>query len=224
MNMNESKPAKLTEGQQKVLDYILMRQHQDGISPSTREIQKALNLGSQNSALQFLASLKRKGAIRSLPGKARGIAAIVPPISLKLREDGRPLFIDVPIRGEITAGLPVDAPPQVGDVLPVHAVSMGLTAASKPFALRVHGDSMTGACIRSGDYVVLDATREARPGDVVAALLDGETTLKRYVVCGGRPFLKAENVAYPDLTPVRELEIQGVMVGLVRGQSCNVEK
>jgi len=55
-------------------------------------------------------------------------------------------------------------------------------------------------------------------GDIVAALIDGETTLKRYVVERGRPYLKAENPRYPDLVPARELKIQGVMVSLVRKQ------
>ncbi len=74
---------------------------------------------------------------------------------------------------------------------------------------------MTGANILDGDIVVLEI-REPRSGDVVAALIDGETTLKRYLLKGPQPFLKAENPVYPDLLPARELIVQGVMVALVR--------
>ena len=87
------------------------------------------------------------------------------------------------------------------------------------FALRVRGDSMIGAHILDGDIVILEDTKEVHDGDIVAALIDGETTLKRYVVEHGRPYFKAENPRYPDLIPARELKIQGVMVSLVRKQS-----
>ena len=74
---------------------------------------------------------------------------------------------------------------------------------------------MIDAHIVSGDCVILEL-REPRRGDVVAALIDGETTLKRYVIKAGLPYLQAENELYPDLVPVRELVIQGVMVALLR--------
>jgi repressor LexA len=86
------------------------------------------------------------------------------------------------------------------------------------FALRVRGDSMTGAHILDGDIVILENSKEAQDGHIVAALIDGETTLKRYVMEHGRPYLRAENPSYPDLIPARELKIQGVMVSLVRKQ------
>ena len=77
---------------------------------------------------------------------------------------------------------------------------------------------MIGAHILDGDIVILEDEKEARAGDIVAALIDGETTLKRYVTDRGRPYLKAENPLFPDLVPARELRIQGVMVSLVRKQ------
>jgi len=85
----------------------------------------------------------------------------------------------------------------------------------KTFALRVRGDSMIDAHICSGDTVILEV-REPRKGDIVAALIDGETTLKRFVFENGQPYLHAENEDYPDLIPARELIIQGVMVALLR--------
>ncbi len=77
---------------------------------------------------------------------------------------------------------------------------------------------MIGAHILDGDIVILEDTKEVQNGDIVAALIDGETSLKRYVVEHGRPYLKAENPRYPDLVPARELKIQGVMVSLIRKQ------
>ena len=74
---------------------------------------------------------------------------------------------------------------------------------------------MIGALIGDGDLVILEI-REPRPKDIVAALIDGESTLKRYVVKDSQPFLQAENPEFPDLLPARELLIQGVMIGLIR--------
>ena len=71
------------------------------------------------------------------------------------------------------------------------------------------------AHICDGDTAVLEF-REPRKGDIVAALIDGETTLKRFVVKNGKPFLKAENESYPDLIPAQELVVQGVLVAIVR--------
>jgi repressor LexA len=89
----------------------------------------------------------------------------------------------------------------------------------RTFALRVRGDSMINAHILDGDIVILEDRKNAQNGDIVAALIDGETTLKRYVVERGRPYLKAENPDYPDLRPARELKVQGVMTSLIRKQA-----
>ncbi len=78
---------------------------------------------------------------------------------------------------------------------------------------------MIDAHILDGDIVIMEDRKEVRNGDIVAALIDGETTLKRYVTDHGRPYLKAENPMYPNLIPARELRIQGVMVSLVRKQA-----
>ena len=89
---------------------------------------------------------------------------------------------------------------------------------TKTFALKVRGESMVDAHICDGDTVVLEF-REPRNGDVVAALIDGETTLKRYIKKAGEPaYLQAENELFPDLIPARELVIQGVMVALLEMQ------
>ena len=80
---------------------------------------------------------------------------------------------------------------------------------------------MIDAHILDGDIVIMEDRKEARSGDIVAALIDGETTLKRYVMEHGRPYLKAENPLFPSLVPARELRIQGVMVSLFRKQGVS---
>ena len=83
---------------------------------------------------------------------------------------------------------------------------------------------MIGAHILDGDIVVLEDRKDVRNGDIVAALIDGETTLKRYITEHGRPYLKAENPLYPNLVPARELRIQGVLVSLVRKMAVSRRK
>ncbi len=91
----------------------------------------------------------------------------------------------------------------------------GVESRAEVFAVRVQGDSMIGAQIADGDTVLLQK-RIPKNGEIVAALIDGESTLKRYFLDHGKPFLKAENPLYPDLLPAVELVIQGVMIGLLR--------
>ena len=212
----------LTDRQRQVLDFIVEHQRRTGLPPTLREVQRGLGMSSQNSAVQFVQALKKKGVLQTLPGMARGILPSAPaPMPSAKRPDGRPLFIDVPLRGDIQAGLAVDACPQAGVTLPVHAASMGLTDRSQPFALRARGASMIGKGILDGDLIVLDAAREPRSGDVVAALLDGESTLKTLVKQGKKTFLKAENPDFATMLPTRDLLVQGVMVGLIRAHSDN---
>jgi len=91
-----------------------------------------------------------------------------------------------------------------------------LRAGPRSFALRVRGCSMIGAEIYDGDIVVGEFTPEARPGAIVVALIDGESTLKRWVLRGGRPLLISENPNRPDPVPLSELVIQGVVHTVVR--------
>lgn len=123
--------------------------------------------------------------------------------------------VNVPLLGSIVAGRAEVQEAQQDGCLTVDPETMRLPKNARTFSLQVRGDSMTGAGILDGDMVVMEF-REARHGDIVAALIDGETTLKRYLVQNGVPYLRAANRKYPDLIPASELVIQGVMVGLLR--------
>lgn len=199
---------KLTARQQEILDYLQSVHRQSGIMPSTREIQEHFGFASQTAAVSHLRALEKKGAIIKRDRKAR---------SLQLADaaDREPI-VDVPIYGAIPAGYADDTKPETEGTLSVDVRSMGLSERSKAYALKVRGESMIDAHIMDGDHVVLEY-REPRDQDIVAALIDGETTLKRFVSNGRKPYLKAENEMFPDLYPAQELLIQGVMVGLVRG-------
>lgn len=197
----------LTDKQQAVLDFLKSEHRKTGLIPSTREIQAHFGFASQTAAMSHLRALERKEAVIRLPGKAR---AVMFPDEMDREE-----IIDIPVYGSIAAGMAEDQVQDQESCLSIDISSLGLRGNSKTFALKVRGESMIDAHICDGDTVVLEF-REPRDGDIVAALIDGETTLKRYLVNRGKPYLQAENELYPDLIPARELIIQGVMVGLLR--------
>lgn len=197
----------LTDRQQQVLDFIHAHQRQHGVSPSLREIQAHFGLASPFGIKRHVDALTAKGALRRLDGVARGL---LPPSHPR-----RGALAEIPLFGTIPAGSPTAAEQEPDSYISVDTATLGVRANARLFALRVRGDSMIDASILDRDIVFL-AARDPRPREIVAALIDGESTLKRYLVEHGRPFLRAENPRYPDLIPAQELVIQGVMVGLLR--------
>jgi repressor LexA len=124
--------------------------------------------------------------------------------------------VTIPIYGAITAGLPGDATQEIEGCLLIDVNSLGIKPTARTFGLRVQGDSMVGKHIMNGDVVVIEHGVQPRPGDVVAALIDGQVTLKTFLMQRGKPYLRAENPKYPNLIPQEELQIQGGMMALVR--------
>ena len=197
----------LTGRQQQLLDFIRDQQRSTGFTPSTREIQGHFGFGSQTAVMDHLRAMERKGVLERQPGKAR---------SILLAETGhRSPIVDIPLYGTIPAGMPADQQQQSDGCISIDLESIRVPRGAKVFALKVRGDSMVNAGILENDTVVLEL-KEPRDRDVVAALIDGETTLKRYFVQKGKPFLHAENPKYPDLIPACELVVQGVMIALLR--------
>ncbi len=197
----------LTNRQQEILDYLRKEQRETGLMPSTRDIQHAFKFASQTAAMSHLRALERKGAIQRIRGKAR---AVIFPEELDRGE-----ILDIPIYGSIAAGMAQDVEQEKQGCISIDITALGIPRHTRTFALKVRGDSMIDAHICSGDTVILEF-REPRKGDIVAALIDGETTLKRFVIEKGKPFLRAENPDFPDLIPARELIIQGVLIALLR--------
>jgi repressor LexA len=196
-----------SNSQQMVLAFIEQYQDENQRPPTIREIQDHCGFKSPRAVSYILEKLE---AARLIIRRAhsRGVqltkgSAISSGVQL-------PLFASIP------AGLPDqfeggEAP----EMLRFIPTTLGISNPGKAFAVRVRGDSMIDAGIFSGDIVVLEH-KEARPGDIVAALIDGENTLKRLVKDGGRVYLKAENENYPNLDPVEKLDIQGVVVSVLR--------
>ena len=198
----------LTERQKGILEFIQSEQREKGITPSTREIQHHFGFASQTSVMQYLDTLERKGFLDRHARKAR---ALITPVQ-KVR------ITDIPIYGQIPAGMATPTEQSIEGHVSLDIGSVNASKNGRTFALRVRGDSMIDAHILDGDIVILEDRKDVQNGDIVAALIDGETTLKRYVTEHGRPYLKAENPLYPNLVPARELRIQGVMVSLIRKQ------
>jgi len=197
----------LTKRQKEILDFLHTASRTTGLMPSTREIQHHFGFASQTAAMSHLRALEKKGVIQRLPGKAR---AVIFPEELD-REEIR----DIPVYGRIAAGFAEGSQQEPDGCLSIDIASLGSSGNNETFALKVRGESMIDAHICDGDTVVLEK-REPRNGEVVAALIDGETTLKRYVSEKGKTYLRAENSDFPDLIPVEELIIQGVMIALLR--------
>jgi repressor LexA len=204
----------LTSGQKNVLDFIQSEQQHKGLTPSTREIQQHFGFASQTSVMQYIGALERKGLLERHARKARGLVTSA----------HKTKVIDIPIYGEIPAGMATLIEQNIEGHLALDLGSVNASRSNRTFALRVRGDSMIDAHILDGDVVILEDRQTAENGDIVAALIDGETTLKRYVMERGRPYLKAENPRFPNLIPARELRIQGVMVSLVRKQPVSRRK
>jgi repressor LexA len=202
----------LTYRQQQVLNYIQVHQQQKGIVPTLREIARHFSFRSMTAAVDHVRVLQRKGYLAHEPRRARSLRLLSETASLD-----RPL-VRMPVFGSIPAGFADERRQEpIREVL-VDLAGLGIHPKGKAFAVEVRGDSMIGRHILEGDQVILDAGRTPRHGDVVAALVEGQSTLKTFIIENGRPSLRAENPLYPKIIPLGELVIQGVMVGLIRKQ------
>ena len=178
--------------------------------PTMQEIATHFGFRSPNAVTEHLRLMRKKGVIASEPGKARSLRIVSP--LLKLRS----LVQDIPLYGTIPAGLAEPREQNAEGCVSVDVNSVGYKPTKNAFALRVSGESMIGRHILDGDVVILEHGPDPRNGDIVAALIDGECTLKTYVVKANKPYLKAENPKFPNLIPAQELVIQGVFRALIR--------
>jgi repressor LexA len=200
----------LTRRQQQVLDFIQACLHENGVAPTLREIARHFGFRSMTAAADHVRALRRKQVLAHQPRRARAHGIISRFQTL------RHPVADIPVFGSIPAGFADARAQEAIGCISVDVGSLGLRPSAQAFALQVRGDSMIGKHILDGDYVIVDGSRTPRAGDVVAALIDNESTLKTLVIEKGKPFLRSENPRFPKLLPATELTIQGVMVGLVR--------
>lgn len=207
----------LTERQHKVLDYIEGHLEDNGYWPSIREIQSAFGFKSTNAVIGHLKALEKKQYITRMPGQARAYKIMAVPGHVSSIRKTPSNVLTLTIYGSIAAGYPDRVEPgEAIGTLQIDIQNSKVQNTEKVFALKVRGDSMVDVGILDGDFVVIE-TCEPAHNNVVAALIDGETTLKRFIHNPGHPpFLKAENRAYPDLKPALELQVQGVVRSVVR--------
>ena len=200
----------LTRKQQQILDFILKWQRTQGAAPTFQEIADQFGFRSLNSVTEHVRLLRQKGFLESEPRKARALRVTSPLAKLRNR------MVDIPLFGAIPAGLPQTREQDAEGCVTVDVESIGFKPTRDKFALRVPGDSMIGRHILNGDIVVLEHGPEPRNGQIVAALIDGESPLKTFVEKNGKAWLRAENPKYPNLVAAEELMIQGVFKALIR--------
>ncbi|QXJ20855.1 transcriptional repressor LexA [Actinomadura graeca] len=214
----------LTQRQRMVLEVIRDSVQRRGYPPSMREIGEAVGLTSTSSVSHQLRALQRKGFLRRDPNRPRAVEVRVPgatPVRTEpdsfdavggQRSPTQPAPAYVPLVGRIAAGGPILAEEAVEDVftLPKQLVGEGTH-----FLLKVTGDSMIEAAIADGDWVVVRQQPVAEQGDIVAAMIDGEATVKTFKRKDGHIWLMPQNPAYEPI-PGDEASVLGRVVAVLR--------
>jgi repressor LexA len=188
--------AGLTPRQRKVLEVISSSVERRGYPPSMREIGEAVGLTSTSSVAHQLTTLERKGFLRRDANRPRAVEVKVPsavPHDPTGEGDERPAPTYVPLVGRIAAGGPILAEQAVEDMFPLPRQIVG---DGELFLLQVVGDSMIDAAITDGDWVVVKRQQSADNGDIVAALLDNEATVKTLNRKDGHVWLMPHNADY----------------------------
>jgi repressor LexA len=182
-----------------------------GYAPSSRQIGDAVGLRSSSSVSKHLASLEEKGFLRrsTTVSRAIDVRVFLQDSSTQTQSEDS---VTVPVVGDIAAGTPISAVEHVDDLL---TLPRGLTGRGNVFGLRVRGESMIDAAICDGDIVVVRQQTEAHSGQIVAAMIDEEATVKVYRRRNGHVFLEPRNPAYEVIDGDRAT-ILGIVVSVLR--------
>ncbi len=227
----------LTVRQRRVLEFIRNSVDRRGYPPSMREIGDAVGLTSPSSVAHQLGALERKGFLRRDPNRPRALEVVSPDTGASARGyragdaaraaaaygldvgedetgsgDVRPEPSFVPVVGRIAAGGPILAEELVEDVFPLPRQLVG---EGELFLLKVVGDSMVEVAICDGDWVVVRQQPTADNGDIVAAMIDGEATVKTFQRHGGRVWLVPQNQDYSPIDG-REATVLGKVTAVLR--------
>ena len=196
----------LTPKQKEILDFIRAYRQKRGLSPTQREICEEFGYSSFGTLQKHIKLLLEKGVLVRDWNKRRSLVLA--------EEDKAAGAVELPLAGRIAAGQPIEAEPE-GETVAVPEV---LTRRGQNYVLRVNGSSMIDDGIHDGDYVVVKRREKAANGEMVAALLNGEATLKRfYREADGRIRLQPANERMkPIWVHEGDLKVQGVVVGLMR--------
>ncbi|MFD0596337.1 transcriptional repressor LexA [Catellatospora coxensis] len=205
--------ADLSSRQKRILAVIREWVEQHGYPPTVREIGEAVGLVSPSSVAYQLKELERKGFLRRDPSRPRAVDVRTPAdADDEAALAARPTPVYVPLLGRIAAGGPILAEESIEEVLPLPRELVGQGTL---FSLQVKGDSMIEAAICDGDWVVVRQQPNAENGDIVAAMIDGEATVKVYRLREGHVQLMPRNPAY-DPIPGDAAVILGKVVFVMR--------
>ena len=199
--------AELSPRQRKILEVIQESVADRGYPPSIREIGQAVGLTSTSSVAHHLTMLENKGVLHRYAKRPRAVGMVQADEQQKLE---KPVY--VPLVGQIAAGVPILAEQSIEDIYPLPKEIVG---EGTLFLLKVVGDSMIDAAIAPGDWVVVRQQPDADNGDVVAAMLDGEATVKTLRRKNGHVWLMPENPAYEPI-PGDQAELLGKVVAVLR--------
>src|SRR5439155_8055951 len=196
----------LTKRQREIADFIKQYAGKYGYPPTVREIGKAVGLASSSTVHAHLANLEKYGILKRNPTKPRAIELLIDRAKRAIAPAGLPLV------GQVAAGQPILAEENIEDYMQVPAVAGGEEG---EYVLRISGDSMRGAGILEGDFVVVRRQESAKNGDIVVALVGDEATVKRYFKEKDHVRLQPENDA---IEPIRSsaVRVLGRVVGVLR--------
>lgn len=216
-------PPKLTARQQQILELIQSAIARTGAPPTRAEIAQELGFKSANAAEEHLQALARKGVIELLSGTSRGIRLRSEDLQTINAARGKQLTLPLPgftqlmlpLIGRVAAGSPILAQEHVDQT---YQVERGLFQRTPDYLLRVRGMSMRDVGIMDGDLLAVQATKEAKNGQIVVARLGDEVTVKRFMRRNNSIELLAENPDFQSIVvqPGEPFEIEGLAVGLIR--------
>jgi len=208
---SSSTKPELTTRQVSILDFIKTASESQGYAPSMREIGEAAGLNSPASVKYQLDILEEKGFIRRDADRGRAMEVVLPDSMTGAgAHTDKTRFI--PLVGSIAAGVPITADQQVEETLPLPE---SLVGKGDLFMLKVKGESMINAAICDGDYVVIRQQKDANNGDIVAAMIDGEATVKTFSRKSGHVWLLPAN---DDFAPIDgdQCEVLGIVTAVLR--------
>jgi len=197
----------LSPRQEQLLRLIEAAVQKQGFVPSYRELARAMRITDVRAIAEHIMALERKGYLRRIPGRKRALEILQPLL---------PVTGSIPILGKVAAGLPLLAIENQDGALSLGPPVLGK---GNHFALRVQGDSMIGAGIHDGDFVIVRQQETADVGEIVVALLDENVTVKQLAKKGRVLVLEAANVAYAPIPLTQAFpapRILGKVVGLYR--------
>ncbi|MGD8321968.1 MAG: transcriptional repressor LexA [Gemmatimonadota bacterium] len=198
----------LTKRQKEILDYIEGFIEERGYAPSFEEIAASFGYSSLATVHEHLSNLERKGYIRKSYNESRSIELV--------RSGSGAPSVELPLLGAVAAGLPIEAVPDTESL----AVPPDMVRRQRDnYVLRVEGSSMIEEQIRDGDYIVVQAQQTAEDGEMVVALVGGDsaTVKKLYREPGNRIRLQPANPTMdPIVVDARDVQIQGIVVGVIR--------